>query len=346
MFLYTCPCRNIRSVQLEPGVLGYRGSPTLSNKDETPVHANSSFSSRSTTPTNPFHYAAPTDLATPTSLYTTPSSASQSPALSHLQAIPEASQPQISSLITELVSRTPEYRGKTQVSGDIKILYNGPNITTEPLLLRVCNVSGALIPIGEYVEHWEGHPDVFALKTKSFDNVHQQQQQQQRRSAVTCFTYHQDSDNDALPLYMAPSWKCVEGASFLIVKYKFNDKILPQLSKSQLIVCAKFDQVPVTNVQSTPQGSWDPSKCVLTWTMDALLQQQQQQQQQQPLRLLAKFTTEGQGSPVPINLRYYYKDCLTSNVTLEAVPASGSTLQVSQIQKVVKSDDISFAERK
>lgn len=328
-------------MQLEPGVLGYRGSPTLSNKDEAPVHANSSFSSRSTTPTNPFHYAAPTDLATPTSLHTTSSSASQSPALSYLQAIPEASQPQIYGLIAESISRTPEHGGKTHVSGSIKILYNGPTNTAEPLLLRVCNVNGTISPNNGYVETWEGHPDVFALKSNAFEG-------EQRRSAVVAFTYQQDSSADVLPLYLAPSWKCVEGASFLIVKYKVNEQI-PLSSKTQLAVCVKFDKVPVTNVQSTPQGSWDPSKKVLTWTTEALQQQQQQQQQsqqQQPARLLAKFTTEGQASPVPINLRYYCKDSLASNVTLEAVPASGSTLQVSQVQKLVKSDEILFAERK
>ncbi|KAG2227163.1 hypothetical protein INT45_003893, partial [Circinella minor] len=313
---------NIRSMQIESG------SQIFKNEEGSNV------SSTATTPTNPFHSF---ETSTPTS---SSSVVSHSPAMSHeipnhLRSIPETQQPQVHASIVELTERDPQAGkdGPIRIHGQIKLVYNGPSSSTIPLLLKLGHLGGADENISftanpQFVEPWNNEPDVYALKVKAFD--------ERRRQPVPCFKYQLYVKSDtSLPIQLKPAWKCTDDTTYVILNYVTNSqKFVPE--KSQVAICIKYDQVPVNNVQSTPQGSWDTSKKQLTWMTDAIAQSSQSS------RLLAKFSTSGKGSPAPVILKYYCKDILMSNMSIEAVPASGSTLAVKQVQTVVRSDKIAF----
>ncbi|CDS09529.1 hypothetical protein LRAMOSA10889 [Lichtheimia ramosa] len=311
---------NTRSMHIDAG----HGN----KNDDAIVQGSSVISSASTTPTNPFHQNS-FDLSTPSS---------SSPTLSHdiassnqLQSISETGQSQIYASIVEIVERDPQAVDTVRVTGHIKLVYNGPTALSDPLLLRLHKPSQEAIvkPNPTFVESWQqgDDPEIYRLKPEAFENY--------RRTPVPCFAYQLQTTSSVLPMQLSPAWKCTPDASFLIVKHKMADDV--SLNKIQLAVCVKFDQVPVTNVQSTPQGAWDVSRKQLTWTNEAILQSKDSS------KLLAKFITSEQGSPVPVAFKYYYKDSLVSGAAIEAVPAYGSTLQIKQVQQVVKSDKVYFA---
>ncbi|CDH57954.1 hypothetical protein RO3G_10108 [Lichtheimia corymbifera JMRC:FSU:9682] len=313
---------NTRSMQIDPG------HGNTNKNDDAIVQGSSVISSASTTPTNPFHQNS-FDLSTPSS---------QSPTLSHdipssnqLQSITETGQSQIYASIVEIVERDPQADDSVRVTGHIKLVYNGSTALTDPLLLRLHSPSKEAMvkPNPTFVEPWQqgDDPEIYRLKPEAFENY--------RRTPVPCFAYQLQTSSSVLPMQLSPAWKCTPDASYLIVKHKMADDV--SLSKSQLAVCVKFDQATVTNVQSTPQGAWDVSRKQLTWTNEAILQSKDAS------KLLAKFITSEQGSPVPVALKYYCKDVLVSGAAIEAVPAYGSTLQIKQVQQVVKSDKVYFA---
>ncbi|KAI8148371.1 hypothetical protein BJV82DRAFT_591863 [Fennellomyces sp. T-0311] len=315
---------NIRSMQIESGLYSNQGSQIFNVKDAD----GSAVSSTATTPTNPFHQNS-FEASTPTST----SSVSHSPAMSHeipnqLRPIRETAEPQVYASIVELTERDPQAGndGPIRVQGQIKLVYNGPSSSNAPLLLRLGNISNIQLQVNpQYVERWNNETDVFALKVSAFDD--------RRRTPVPCFQYQLEV-TDGLPIQLKPAWKCVDDSTYVIVKYEPNPSFDPE--KSQMAVCIKFDQVPVTNVQSTPQGSWDTGKKQLTWPTEVFTQDSGSS------RLLAKFVTTEKGAPVPTVLKYFLKDALMSKISIEAVPASGSTLQVKQVQKVVRSDKTAF----
>lgn len=318
-------------MQAEPGVFGGHASPTLNVKRDETANPTFNIPSIPTTPTNPY-YQSYIDVSTPTSIRTMSSSASHSPSLSHeiptqLQPIPEVSQPQLYASIVETTRRDESTGDKVHVTGQIKMIYNGPSDCTSLLLLRLGNLDAdAIVPDSTFVETWHDEPGLYVLKSQAFGESH-------RRTPVSCFRYQVDTSMERLPMQLLPAWRCNGDASYLIVKYKTNENFTT--SNSQLAVCVKFDSVPVSHVQSTPQGTWDPTKQLLTWSTEALTASSSG-------RLLAKFITNEKGSPAPVILKYICKDSLASNVIMEAVPASGSTLQVKQIQTMVRSDNILF----
>ncbi|KAI9270770.1 hypothetical protein BDA99DRAFT_329163 [Phascolomyces articulosus] len=331
---------NIRSMQIESGSQIFKNEErsTASVSAAATGGVESNISSTATTPTNPFHQNS-FEVSTPTST----SSVSHSPTMSHeipnqLRPIPEtAAQPQIHASIVELTERDPQAGtdGPIRLQGQIKLVYNGPSSSNVPLLLRLSQPAGQNISLTanpQFVERWNDEPDIYALKVEAFDG--------HRRQPVLCFKYQLEmnattADTPSLPIQLKPAWKCTDDTTYLIVNYQTNPtKFIPE--KSQVAICVKYDPVLVNNVQSTPQGAWDTSKKQLTWMTDAIAQSSQSS------RLLAKFNTAEKGSSVPIILKYYCKDALMSNMSIEAVPASGSTLQIKQVQTVVRSDKIAF----
>ncbi|KAI9492899.1 hypothetical protein BDB00DRAFT_826077 [Zychaea mexicana] len=326
---------NIRSMQIESGLYSNQGSQVF--KNDEPM-GSSTVSSTATTPTHPFHQNS-FEVSTPTSA----SSVSHSPAMSHespsqLRSLSETGgqQPQIHASIVELTERDPQAGndGPIQIHGQIKLVYNGPpSPPTAPLLVRLGHLGqeATFSANPQYVEPYNNEPDMYALKVEAFEG--------RRRQPVPCFQYQLQTSVVDLPIQLKPAWKCTDDTTYLIVNYTTNPaQCVPP--KSQFAVCVKFDKVPVTHVQSTPQGAWDTGKRQLTWMTDAIVTQEGSQKQP---RLLAKFNTAEKGSPVPTILKYYLKDTLMTNMSIEAVPASGSTLQVKQVQTVVRSDRIAFA---
>lgn len=287
-------------------------SPIQVAKSGTTEDAPHTVSSGSASPTNPFQTSM--DASTPTSLSSNAASRSpsvSSAALFSTSGSPASPAPEHAQLYASIVE-TAETDGQgCKLKGQVKLVYNGPT-TQGPLLFKL-NGNVDLVPDLTYVEPWgDAESALYNLKAAAFP----------RRTPISCFTYQ--VDNVPRPVEMTPAWKCIEGASFLILKYK---QTLDR-QKSQVATCVKVAAEPtITGVQSTPQGGWDPSKCQLTWSS---LEEEQG-------RLLAKFIVEGVGEPGLVALKFYSKDTLLSGLSLEAVPAHGSILELKQVQMVTRS---------
>ncbi|KAG0169404.1 hypothetical protein DFQ30_003677 [Apophysomyces sp. BC1015] len=341
---------NTRSTTADSTISTGRSSLNAFSNNSEIVRKGSNMSLGSTSDiasSNPFRQSS-FDVSTPTSMNTMSSLSSRSPSLAYespwqLHPIAESSQPQIYATIKETVDMLTEAASQKSVlaSGQIKLAYNGPVPAMNPLLIRLKSTDQFenITPNPVYIEALQDQTDVYALKAGMFES--------NRGMPVPCFSYQLrlGSDSlDVLPLRLSPSWKCTEEQSLLMVKYQTSPAFEPR--KGQVVVCAKFDQVPVLGVQSTPQAVWDASKCQLTWTTEVLVDQQQSLQTegagQRPPRLLAKFLTQQQGSPQAVMLKYYCRDALASNISVEAVPAFGSMLDVKQVHTLVKSGNLSF----
>ncbi|ORY93491.1 hypothetical protein BCR43DRAFT_527035 [Syncephalastrum racemosum] len=265
-------------------------------------------SSGSASPANPFQTSTPTSVSS--------NAVSRSPSLSSAVLFSSGSTPgspgsEAAQLYASIVETVETDGQGCKLQGQVKLVYNGPT-TQGPLLFKLSgNVD--LVPDLTYVEPWgDAENALYSLKAAAFP----------RRTPILCFTYQ--VDNVPRPVQMTPAWKCIEGTTFLILKYK---QTLDR-QKSQVATCVKVQDEPtVTGVQSTPQGGWDPSKCQLTWST---LEEEQG-------RLLAKFIVEGIGEPGLVALKFYSKDTLLSGVSFEAVPAHGSILELKQVQMVTRS---------
>lgn len=240
----------------------------------------------------------------------------------HLQSIPEVqpSKPSGQHLTVSIVEKTSMQSPTVlHVKGEIYIHYHGtPTLEFVPLCLNHVEGIQQFTVNSEYIT--SNISGTYELNTaRSIDNP------------VMCFTYEFNTSALALPIRLAPSWKCVEGVTYLMVKHEKNP-ISSALLKGWVRV-AMHDQ-HVNQVQSTPQGVWDIDKQELTWNLQDLLNQYTAQEQ---LRLLAKFYVEGQGTPQPVYLNYSVKDNLVSGTTV-----TSDAVDIKHIETMVQSDQIVY----
>jgi hypothetical protein len=224
----------------------------------------------------------------------------------HLQSIPEQ-KPTVSISILEKTSMRSS--NTLTVTGQIYVS------SSAPVPLRLQHMDG--------ISHAMANPDYITTLpdgTYQFSTVTDQ--------PVSCFTYEFNTSALALPVRLMPSWKCVEGVTYLMVKHEKNVIMDPEHLNGAVQVVMQ----DVAQVQSTPQGIWDVSKQQLTWNLRDLVNQYQNQEQ---LRLLAKFYLEGQGAPQPIHLHYKMKDSLVSGITVISEGADVNTETMVQSDNIV-----------
>ncbi|GAN05662.1 hypothetical protein MAM1_0098d05135 [Mucor ambiguus] len=243
-----------------------------------------------------------------------------------LHPIPEAGQQQQQYLSVSILEKTTLTSTDTLlISGQIMVSHHG-SVSAKPIPLQLHHMDGMqqFLPNPHYIT--QQADGVYMLNTS----------QLQSDSPVPCFAYEVNSSVLALPVRLLPSWKCVDGISYLMIKHNKNAVLDP--SKLSGHVYVNMPDQQVTNVQSTPQGIWDVAKHRLTWKMTDLLGQYgdgASQQQQQ--RLLAKFYIDGHGSPQPVHLNYQWHDALASGLSI----TSGS-LEIKHMDTTVQSHQIVY----
>lgn len=293
-----------------------------------------STSSNDTSHTNPFMAAPSPTAASNNQLYAVPQQ-TQSPSLgvtltdtpAHwLQPIPEVNQQQAPSYLSvSILEKTTLTSPDTLlISGQIMVSYHGSFTSTAPIPLQLHHIDGMqqFLPNPQYITQQDS---VFML------NVSQIQSDR----PVPCFAYEINSSSLALPVHVLPSWKCVDGVSYLMIKHSKN-AVLDASKLSGHVYVNMPDQQQVTNVQSTPQGTWDVAKHRLTWKLSDLLQQYSDSAQQQQ-RLLAKFYLDGHGSPQPVHLNYQWRDTLASGLSVTC-----SSLEIKHMDTSVQSHQIVY----
>lgn len=204
--------------------------------------------------------------------------------------------------IHEKTSMTDQHH-QLAVDGQVFITYTGH--TNTPIQINPFQIQGIqqLTPNPQYI-------------TSTDQNYTLETNQLPQGQAVLCFTYRVSVNGDgriALPIRLLPSWKCVEGISYLMIKH--NRHPLVQDVKGSVNVF--YDKVK--SVQSTPQGMWQTETKCLTWQLEDLLDQYKLQEGNP--RLLAKFLLEENhvGTIEPIHFNYLVKGALVTGFTIEVV---------------------------
>ncbi|KAK4518564.1 uncharacterized protein ATC70_008783 [Mucor velutinosus] len=284
---------------------------------------------------HPFHaaYGVPPQTQSP-SVANTGVTLSDAP-VNWLQPIPEVNhqqqpQPQPQYLSVSILEKTTLTSPDTLlISGQIMVSYHG-SASTSPILLQLHHMDSMqqFSPNPQYIT--QQADGVYLLNTSQF----------QSESPVPCFAYEINSSALALPVRLMPSWKCVDGISYLMIKHNKNAVLNP--SKLSGHVYVNMPDQQVTNVQSTPQGTWDVAKHRLTWNVSDLLEQygdtsSSSSSQQQQQRLLAKFYVDGHGSPQPVHLNYQWHDTLASGLSVTC-----GSLEIKHMNTAVQSHQIVY----
>ncbi|CEP08093.1 hypothetical protein [Parasitella parasitica] len=294
--------------------------------------------SNDTGSSNPFT-AAPSPTLSNSNFNTLPQP-SQSPALSlsgitsgdtpssWLQPIPEVNQQETSQylLVFILEKVTLTSPDSILISGQIKISHHGPTSASKPsvaLHLHHSDSMEKLSPNPQYISQKEDGS--YSLNSSNF----------QSDAPVPCFAYQVKTSALALPVRLSPSWKCVDGTSYLMIKHSKNT--VTEMSELNGSVQVNMPDQQVTSVQSSPQGVWDVTKHRLTWKLDDLLQQYAQSKENSQQRLLAKFYTNGCGSPQPVQLNYQWHNNLASGLSV-----SCDSIEIKQTETVVQSHQVVY----
>ncbi|KAI8644542.1 Muniscin C-terminal mu homology domain-containing protein [Parasitella parasitica] len=262
---------------------------------------------------------------------------SQSPALSNsgitltdtpsswLQPIPEVNYQQTSqhlhiSILEKITLTSPD---SLLISGQINISYHGP-ASASSVALQLHHIDGMeqLSPNPQFITQENG---VYLLNTSNFQSDVQ----------VPCFAYELNTSTLALPVQLSPSWKCIDGVSYLMIKHSKN--AVNDTSTLNGSVQVSMPDQQVTNVQSSPQGIWEVTKHRLTWKLDDLLQQYAQNKEDSQQRLLAKFYVNGHSSPQPVHLNYQWHNSLASGLSV-----SCESIEIKQTATTVQSHQIVY----
>lgn len=218
------------------------------------------------------------------------------------------------------------------IQGQISITYTGPTSNNKPITVSLSQLDGIhhITPNTNYV-HTTEEENKYTLNTINFPHG----------QPTVCFTYQVQLNGDgrrALPIHLSPSWKCVEGTTYLMIKHSKNLNYNAPIKGNVQIF---YDRV--TSVRSTPQGIWDLTKKRLTWQMKDLLEQYEsgEQQQGQPSRLLAKFfIEEGEAAtPQPVHLNYLVKGHLASGLNIHVLDNDQQLIK-QHLETAVQSENI------
>ncbi|KAI9020661.1 Muniscin C-terminal mu homology domain-containing protein [Phycomyces nitens] len=208
---------------------------------------------------------------------------------------------------------------KSEVWGDVSIVYDGPIESATPICFKLMNASqlDQIAPNDNYVTPHQDSTDIFQINTEMFRLA--------GSSAVNCLKYRMRHDIQ-VPLVIKPMWKCDDEQTRLLVKYqKKQDQAL------QNIFFLTTVTGQVQTAQSIPAGQWMVEQQRMVWPMGDLDNANEQV-------LKAKFVTSQKGTPQSIAVRFEWHDQLVSMVNIVSGEDTHHVLwaSVQDIQKTVR----------
>ncbi|OAD70094.1 hypothetical protein PHYBLDRAFT_148656 [Phycomyces blakesleeanus NRRL 1555(-)] len=205
---------------------------------------------------------------------------------------------------------------KSEVWGDVSIVYEGPIESASPICFKLLNANqlDQIAPNDNYVTLYQDSPDVFQINTEMFRLA--------GASAVNCLKYRMRHDIQ-VPLVIKPMWKCDDEQTRLLVKYQNKQN---QTLQNIFFLTTVTGQVQTA--QSIPAGQWMVEQQKMVWPMGDLETNDEQV-------LKAKFVTSQKGAPQPIAVRFEWHDHLVSLVNVETGENTHHVLWVS-VQEVKK----------
>ncbi|KAI9289304.1 Muniscin C-terminal mu homology domain-containing protein [Umbelopsis sp. AD052] len=221
---------------------------------------------------NPFLASSVESHHSPTSM-TPSSSVSASPTMgsmelpamhSPLPTVEESSSLNLAASIVETVnlSLTNGEVEHIQVIGEIALQCSGPASTADMLVFRVekQNNIESLLPNKNILRTLNEEEGIFGIGRAEASAL--------RGRNVVCFKYKLKpssiSSNDVLPLNFIPAWRVEETCIKLMIKCQAN----ANMTAKHATLWVKPGSKNVTSVQSTPQGTWNPERTVLSWDAD------------------------------------------------------------------------------
>jgi hypothetical protein len=231
--------------------------------------------------------------------------------ISPLPTVEESSTPNLSAHIAETVN----FRLKSgqveqaQITGEINLQYSGPLSSAEILVFRIEKTDkiDSLLPNRHVLRTINEEEGIYGIGRSEVSGL--------RGRHVVCFKYKLKpssiSSNDVLPFSFIPAWRVEDSCIKLMVKYQANTK----LSAKQTTIWVKPGNKSVASVQSTPQGTWNPERHVLSWEPDMLKTDGTSNQ------LLARFatTTNIATNPPMIALTFSCDGATASNISIGTI---------------------------
>jgi Muniscin C-terminal mu homology domain len=180
---------------------------------------------------------------------------------SPLPTVEESSSPSLAASIVETVNLklTNGEMEQVQVVGEIALQCSGPVSTADMLVFRLekQNNIESFLPNKHVLRILNEEEGIFGIGRAEASAM--------RGRNVVCFKYKLKpssiSSNDVLPLSFIPAWRVEETCIKLMIKYQANTN----MTAKHTTLWVKPGSKNVTSVQSTPQGTWNPERTVLSW---------------------------------------------------------------------------------
>lgn len=220
---------------------------------------------------------------------------------------------------------------QAHITGEISLQYSGPASSAGLLVFRIekNNTIDSLLPNKHIIRTIDESKGIYGLGKAESSSL--------RGRNVVCFKYKLKSSNigsgDMLPVNFIPAWRLEDSCIKLMVKYQANS----QMSTKQTAIWVKPGNKSVSSVQSTPQGTWNPERHVLSWEADALKLDGSSHQ------LLARFAiSTGTATSQPMIALTFSCDGVTaSHIALgsieESLDDNQQAIQVQVIHQTLRS---------
>ncbi|KAJ3414574.1 hypothetical protein HDV05_006313 [Chytridiales sp. JEL 0842] len=183
-------------------------------------------------------------------------------------------------------------------------------------------------------------PDTFELDLSEFFNA----SGQGVPVPILRYQIHVDeSDKDFFaPMFINTIWKCEESSASALVVYQHNLDMEQKLNFKDLVFLLAVDGGgEISNVQSKPNGVWNPERRVLMWNVGELNWQPsseddgQSQSFNEPHKILARFQTSSTATGGTLQVTFTANESL-SNIDLEAAMPLDN-IKFGELTKGVKS---------
>jgi len=235
---------------------------------------------------------------------------------------PPMHQPGLNASIIETVSATFENTQVTKavVIGELALQYN-PSETGSPSGLE--NIRLENFPVLEKV----APNPIFIKQIASKSGEYSVSLTQVTRPSVA-FKYQVHLENTNLaahaPISVTPSWRIEASQASVILSYAFNPAFVSPARRSvslkNVVIVIPVEGAKALSCQSKPLGIFAKDRSLVYWKLGDMTLDGQAEA---PQKFLARFSTEGEGKPGKVEVRW--------EISGEAAAGLGSGLSLSQM---------------
>ncbi|KAI9197501.1 muniscin domain-containing protein [Polychytrium aggregatum] len=160
---------------------------------------------------------------------------------------------------------------------------------------------------------------------------------------VPILKYQVKIDPDAahryIPILANPLWKCEEGVTSYLMAYQYNPTVSSKVEVNELMFMTSLATChnPIHSVQMKPTGAWSPERRLILWKAESLHPPTDAAAGAvEPIKLLARFETEGACVPGSTAIKFQSQGALLSGIGIELVDPESSKKPIVLLTGVEK----------